>query len=121
MAGKWDSILKQLLRYNPQQFVSWLLKDGLFTAELSVEIKRRDIYADALYKIKLNGKPMLLEVEIQSTNKKLMPERLLEYNVQASRAYKHLPVLTCVIYLFDDGKVPVPPYVKTLPNGYEVL
>jgi predicted transposase YdaD len=121
MAGRWDDIIKRLLRHDPQQLVSWLLEDAVFEAELSVEIKRRDIYADALYKILLNEQPILLEVEIQSTNKKLMPERLLEYNIQASRANKHLPVLTCIIYLFDDGETPVPPYVKTLPNGYEVL
>jgi hypothetical protein len=121
MSGRWDDIIKRLLRHDPQQLVSWLLEDAVFKSELSVEIKRRDIYADALYKILLNEQPILLEVEIQSTNKKLIPERLLEYNIQASRANDHLPVLTCIIYLFDDGETPAPPYVKILPNGYEIL
>ena len=55
MPGAWDFVMKQLLEKNTQQFVSWLVEDGQFVETLSVELKRRDIYADALYKISLYG------------------------------------------------------------------
>lgn len=35
MAGKWDSALKQLIKINPQHFVSWLLEGTHYVGELS--------------------------------------------------------------------------------------
>jgi predicted transposase YdaD len=93
------------------------------TEALSIEFKRRDtyIYADGLYKIKLQGELVLLHIEFQKRNDPDMAERLLEYNVQANREYGPLPVFSYVIYLVDDGSVPKSPLIKTLPYGTEIL
>ena len=84
MADHWDFLLKKVLRENPQQIVSWLLKGATFISELPVELKRKSIYADALFRVVFCGQPILLHIEIQSTKHRTMAERLLEYNVQAS-------------------------------------
>jgi predicted transposase YdaD len=123
MPGPWDSTMKDLLRKNPQQFTEWLVEGSTFIEALSIEFKRRDtyIYADGLYKIKLQGELVLLHIEFQKRNDPDMAERLLEYNVQANREYGPLPVFSYVIYLVDDGSVPEPPLIKTLPDGTEIL
>jgi predicted transposase YdaD len=49
--------------------------------------------------VSLDGKEFLLHIEFQSSNDAYIGERLLEYNVLASRQYDFLPVYSCVIYL----------------------
>src|SRR6266487_125928 len=123
MPGSWDDLVKELLRKSPEQFAEWLVAEGLFVAALSVELKRRDtrIYADALFKIVWYEQEILLHIEFQKRKDALIAERLLEYNVQASRAYNHLPVYSCVIYLVEDGEIPVSPLIRALPNGREII
>ena len=101
MPGQWDDIVKELLRKSPGQFVEWLVVEGIFVAALSVELKRRDtrIYADALFRIVWNEQVILLHIEFQKRKDTAIADRLLEYNVQASRAYDGLPVYSYVIYL----------------------
>jgi predicted transposase YdaD len=50
-----------------------------------------------------------------------MAERLLEYNIQASKEHGYLPVHTCVIYLRKTAEVPKPPFIRRLPDGSETL
>ena len=38
MAGKWDSTLKQLIKINPQHFISWLLEGAEYIGELSPQL-----------------------------------------------------------------------------------
>lgn len=121
MADHWDFLLKKILRENPQQFVSWILKGAILTSILSVEIKRKSIYADALFEVVFYGQTILLHLEIQSTKHQRMGERLLEYNVQASKEHGYLPVHTCVIYLRKTAAVPQPPFIRRLPDGSETL
>ena len=47
MADHWDFLLKKILWENPQQFVSWILKGAILSSILSVEFKRKSIYADS--------------------------------------------------------------------------
>src|SRR5713226_2020284 len=121
MADHWDFVLKKVLRENPQQIVSWLLKGATFISELSVEMKRKSIYADALFPVVFYNKNILLNLEIQNTKHKRMAERLLEYNVQASKEHGYLPVYSFVIYLRKTAQVPEPPLIRKLPNGLELL
>ncbi len=44
---------------------------------------------------------MLLHLEIQSKEDRTMAQRLLEYNVVATREHQ-CPVLSCVLYLRQD-------------------
>lgn len=123
MPGPWDDVVKELLRKSPKQFAEWLIAEGLFVAALSVELKRRDtrIYADALFRVRWYEQDILLHIEFQKRKDPSMAERLLEYSVQASRAYNNLPVYSCVIYLVKDGEVPQPPFLRVLPNGREII
>jgi hypothetical protein len=121
MADHWDFLLKKILRENPQQFVSWILKDAVLKSILSVEIKRKSIYAGALFEVVFYGQLILLHLEFQSTKDKRMGERLLEYNMQASKEHGYLPVHSCVIYLRKMADVPKPPFIRRLPNGSETV
>jgi hypothetical protein len=121
MADHWDFVLKKILQENPQQFVSWILKGAIITSILNVEIKRKSIYADALFEVVFYGQKMLLHLEFQSTKHTYMAERLLEYNIQASKEHGYLPVHTCVIYLRKTAEVPKPPFIRRLPDGSETV
>jgi predicted transposase YdaD len=66
MPGPFDNATKRLLRQKPQHFVSWLVPEGTFKRNLSVELKSRNIYADGLFAITVNGQPALLHTEFQT-------------------------------------------------------
>lgn len=120
MPGPFDNATKRLLREKPQHFVSWLVPEGIFRRNLSVELKSRNIYADGLFAITVNELPALVHTEFQSRKDALMAERLLEYNVLASSENNWLPVYTYVIYLHKDGDIPKSPLIRRLPSGEEV-
>ena len=63
---------------------------------------------------------MLLHIEFQTYNDLDMAERLLRYNVLARSEYK-LPVVSCVIYLLRDGKVPSSQLIWDSPIGRDVI
>jgi predicted transposase/invertase (TIGR01784 family) len=117
----WDFIMKKWVRKNAQQFIAWILKDAVLVEELTTEIKRETIHADILFLVVLYGQQMLLHIEFQSTVDETMAERLLEYNVQISKAHGNLPVYSCVVYLRKSEGAPQPPLIRCLPNGKEVL
>ena len=119
MPGPWDNAGKQFLRVMPQHVVAWLIVGAKFLRTLPTELKSRNIFADGLYAINVDGKPALLHIEFQSRKHKIMPERLLEYNVLASSENDWLPVYTFVIYLRRDGEVPKSPLIRRLLNGEE--
>lgn len=119
MPGPWDSAGKRLLREMPQHVVTWLLTGATFVRTLPTELKSRNIFADGLYEITVNDQPALMHIEFQSRQHKIMPERLLEYNVLASSESDWWPVYTFVIYLRKDGEVPQSPLIRRLRNREE--
>src|SRR6266700_2054770 len=120
MPGPFDNATKRLLREKPQHFVSWLVPEGIFKRNLSVEFKSRNIYADGLFSITVNELPALLHTEFQTVKDGLLAERLLEYSVLASSENNWLTFYTYVIYLRKDGDVPKSPLIRRLPSGEEV-
>ncbi|MBV9258610.1 MAG: hypothetical protein JO215_11375 [Ktedonobacteraceae bacterium] len=121
MAKPWDDAMKRLVRENPQHFVGWLLKGAQFKDFLSIELKSWTIEADTLLCVVLaDGKELLLHIEFQSTDDTNMAQRLLEYNVLATREHKK-NVYSCVIYLRKANNVPESPLIWTTPDGYEIL
>src|SRR5947209_2710158 len=101
MQGPWDSAGKYLLRMIPQHIVSWLLAGAIYEGTLSTELKSRNIFADGLFTIRVHGRPALMHIEFQSRTHRIMPERLLEYNVLAASENGWRPVYSFVIYLRD--------------------
>ena len=120
MPGDWDDSLKMFIGENAQDFVSWLFEGAEATGKLLTEFKKRTIDADALIEAFQYGNRFLAHFEFQSSNDPNIAERLLEYNFEARRTHK-LPIYSCVIYLKNNGDVPKPPLVWTIPSGQEVL
>jgi len=121
MAKLWDDTMKRLIRENPQHFVNFFLKRALFKDLLSVELKNRTVEADTVLKVVLDdGKEMLLHIEFQSTDDAKMEQRMLEYNVLATREHKK-HVYSCVIYLCEEKDIAESPLVWTTPDGHEIL
>ncbi|QBD81698.1 hypothetical protein EPA93_39305 [Ktedonosporobacter rubrisoli] len=116
----WDDSLKRLIRANPQHFVSWLLEGAVFQNWASSELKNRTLEADAMLGVVLNGQEMYLHIEFQSKEDISMAQRLLEYNVLATRTLKR-PVLSCVLYLRKSNNTAEPPLIWVLPDGLEIL
>jgi hypothetical protein len=119
MPGPWDSAGKRLLREMPQHVVTWLMRGATFVRTLPTELKSRNIFADGVYEITVDDQPALMHIEFQSRQHKIMPERLLEYNVLASSENDWWPVYTFVIYLRKDGEVPQSPLIRKLRRGEE--
>lgn len=119
MPGPFDSAAKRLLKEKPEHYATWLVAQAIFVRQLSIELKSRNIFADGLFAITVDGKPALLHIEFQTRNDSKMAERLLEYSILASSENGWLPVYTVVIYLRRDGNVPKSPFIRKLPNGKE--
>ncbi len=120
MPKPWDDTMKRLIRAHPQHFVSWVLKGAIFKAALSIELKNWTREADFLLDVIQNDQQMLMHMEFQSSEDEDMAQRLLEYNVLATREHGR-PVLSCVIYLRKDSKIAESPLIWELPNGQKVL
>ena len=113
--------MKKLVGGNPQDLVSWVIPGAQFGKQLPFELSVENIYADGLLQATLGGKEFLAHIEFQSSYDGRIGERLLEYNVLASRQYNYLPVYSCVIYLKNHSSVPHSPFLRELPNGEEVV
>ena len=98
-----------------------MLPGAQFGKQLPFELSVENIYADGLLQVSLDGKEFLAHFEFQSSYDGRIGERLLEYNVLASRQYNYLPVYSCVIYLKNHNSVPHSPFRRGLPNGEEVV
>lgn len=116
----WDDSLRKLVRANPQAFVSWILGEAEFIAELPEKLKTWNLEVDALLRTSVKGHQMLLHIEFQTYNDLEMAERLLRYNVLLRSEYK-LPVVSCVIYLLRDGSVPPSQLIWDSPIGRDVI
>lgn len=121
MPKVYDDALKKLFRDNARDFVA-LLHEELYIDELlPTELDTEHIYADGLVRCYDRwGKAQLAHFEYQREKDERMGERLLEYNIRASRLNAYLPVLSCVIYLKKERNAPRPPFVKRALNGAEI-
>ncbi len=121
MPKPYDDAMKRLVGGNPQDLVSWILPGAQYGQQLPFELSVENIYADGLLQVSLDGKAFLAHFEFQSSYDRHIGERLLEYNVLASRQYDYLPVYSCVIYLKNQSEVPISPLIRGLPTGEEVV
>ncbi len=118
---KYDESLKKFVGANPQSFLDWLLPGATITRALPTELHSCSIFVDALYETQnRDGKRLLVHFEFQRSAQNDMPERLLEYNILASRQYK-ASVYSCVIYLTGEGSIEESPLIWYLPDGDEVV
>ncbi len=113
MGGKWDSALKQLIKINPQHFISWLIEGAEYIGELSPHLNR-SLDMDALHEVSANGKRFAVHIEFQRRTDTDMAKRVWEYNVLATR-FLDYDVVSYVIYLKEDGTVASSPYIRSHP------
>jgi predicted transposase YdaD len=118
MPKPYDDALKKLFRANAQDFVT-LVQDRLRIVEfLPAELDAEHIFADGLARcVDETEQEQLAHFEYQREYDPRMGERLLEYNVLASRLNGYLPVISCVICLKKHANMPRPPFIRRLPNG----
>jgi predicted transposase YdaD len=112
----WDDIIKKLINTNPAAFVKWLVPNATFVRQLPLVLEHEDVYVDGLFELTVNGKTMLLHIEVQTYNDDEMDKRMLYYHVITWRKY-NLPVLSCVIYLLFDGTICPSPMNLDVPTG----
>lgn len=110
--------MKKLFRANAQDFVA-LLQDNLRIVEfLPTELDAEHIFADGLARcVDETDQEELVHFEYQREYEPRMGERLLEYNVLASRLNGYLPVISCIICLKKNQHMPRPPFIKRRSNG----
>ncbi len=116
----WDSLLKMLVRVNPSAFVQWLIPGAEFVKEQPYDLESQKREVDALLEVIVNGQRVLLHIEFQTYNDKTMAERLLLYNVLVRNVYG-MSVLSCVIYLLQDGTIQQSPLLVMFPENKKVL
>src|SRR5205085_10521740 len=122
MPKPYDDAMKKLVGGSPQDVLTLVLsKDAHVVRELPGELRVESFYADGLIEAVMDGERLLAHLEFQSNYDLRIGERLLEYNVLASRQYNYLPVYSCVIYLKDCGNVPRSPYMRRLPSSEETI
>lgn len=121
MPKPYDDAMKKLVGGNPEDFLSWVLQDAIYTQRLPYELHPESIYADGLIEAVLAEERILAHFEFQSTYDLRIGERLLEYNVLASRQYDYVTVYSYVIYLKDCGNVPQSPFVRVSSTGKEII
>lgn len=127
--GDWDKSLKSLVADCPLAFAELILRElkinarGIkVVAQLDTGLQGYDLDADALLLITLeDGEEILVHIEFQSVSDNEMPDRLLEYCFRARKKYGRKPIVSCVIYLRDVGKVQEPPHSWGLKSGRKLM
>jgi predicted transposase YdaD len=117
----YDDAMKRLVDRRPQDFLWWFFRNAQFVKQLPYELNVENVYADGLLEAIIDGKRALVHIEFQSYYDLRIGERLLEYNVLASRQYDYLRVYSWVIYLKDCGNVPQPPYIREWSEDEETI
>src|SRR5689334_17741164 len=120
--GKWDTISKLIIQHNPQAFTNLFLEGATVVTTKPPALEDADLEMDNLILVKLaNKKLSLVNIEVQTNNQLVMPDRLLEYNVETRKKYKRrFQVLSGVIYLLRQGKKPTPPHVLKV-GSFELI
>ncbi|MFL5692565.1 MAG: Rpn family recombination-promoting nuclease/putative transposase [Ktedonobacteraceae bacterium] len=118
MPGRWDTSTKRLIGENPAHFIQWLLPGATLIKEAvskPLNLNNREIEADNLFEILLNGHLCSAHFELQTSRDETMARRMWEYNALATFSYNR-PTYSCVIYL-KKCQVTEPFYIWRFPNG----
>jgi predicted transposase YdaD len=113
----WDCLTKELMQAGPQDLISWIFPNALYTGELDTELLKEPVRADRMYTITWDGEQMGFHIEFQKRHDTNMGRRVWRYNARACDR-TDLPIYSVVIYLVDDKRsIAEPPYAIKLPNG----
>lgn len=122
----WDTRFKALVRLAPQAFVELVRKYAHLELpgdwrELPYNLKVWKLEVDGLLEPEDEAEKgkVLIHLECQSSADATMKERTLRYSVLI-RSERHIPVISCVIYLFDIAEKD-PSSLKWDFEGWEYL
>ncbi len=119
MAEK-DQGAKAVIQLRPADFIHQVLPDAEYQGPLETDMATEpQLVLDTLYGIRYHGIDCAIDLEVQTTYDKDMPQRLFEYGSSAMRVHKR-PVILVVLWLQSGGTVPESPYtiqVDTIPIG----
>jgi hypothetical protein len=104
----YDATLKSFFGDEIADILPALIPGVEFISECNIEIDRTIIKPDLVFKGRLNGELVIINMELQSSEDPNMELRLLLYHVALHHKHK-LPVVSIILYPFA-VKYPVPPY-----------
>ena len=106
-----DDLLKMLVGANPQDFVTFLMRDARYISTLERELKVKTLEADLLFEVEVEGKELIIHAEFQRRRDPTMAERLWKYNVSTTITHAK-DVVSFVVYLVKDGEPIESPYER---------
>jgi hypothetical protein len=105
-----DQGAKAIIQLRPADFIKKVLPDAEYLGPLETDVATEpQLVLDTLSRIRYHGIECAIDMEIQATYDKEMPQRLFEYGSSAMKVHK-LPVISVVIWLQSGGTVPASPY-----------
>src|SRR2546421_1793647 len=87
----YDNALKALMGDHAAEIIPQLVPDVEVIREQNNEITRENLRADLVYLIRRNGKPHILNMELQTSSDSEIVQRILRYHMELYLAYE-LPV-----------------------------
>jgi len=66
MVKIWDNLMKGLMQAKPQDLVSWMFPNAVYTGELNTEIQKDPVRADLMYTIEWRGQQGAFHIEFQA-------------------------------------------------------
>jgi predicted transposase YdaD len=114
---EYDNSLKALFGDEAPDILSYLLPGTELVGEENIEIDRSKLKADLVYNIKYEGRPHILNMELQTHVDRKIHLRMLQYHVGLLAKYE-IPVISVVLYPFETN-VPRSPFEEK--SGDKVL
>ena len=109
MAEK-DQGAKAIIQLRPADFIKKILPDAEYLGPLETDVATEpQLVLDTLYRIRYHGIDCAIDLEIQATYDKDMPQRMFEYGSSGMRVHK-LPTISVVLWPQRGGTVPASPY-----------
>ncbi|HEV2655682.1 MAG TPA: hypothetical protein VGT82_12025, partial [Ktedonobacteraceae bacterium] len=105
---EFDNTLKALFGKEAKEIVPRLVPGTEVVDDKNIEIDRTILKADLVYNVMRNGRPHILDMELQTGADSEIDVRMLQYHVGLLAQYRK-PVITVILYPFETT-IPKPPF-----------
>ncbi|HEV2662209.1 MAG TPA: hypothetical protein VGU68_16495 [Ktedonobacteraceae bacterium] len=105
---EFDNTLKALFGKEAKEIVPRLVPGTEVVDDKNIEIDRTILKADLVYNVMRNGRPHILDMELQTGADSEIDVRVLQYHVGLLAQYRK-PVITVILYPFETT-IPKPPF-----------
>jgi hypothetical protein len=114
---EFDNTLKALFGSEAREIIPRLVPGTEVVDDKNIEIDRTILKADLVYNVMRNGRPHILDMELQTGAESEIDVRVLQYHVGLFAKHKR-PVITVILYPFETT-IPKPPFEER--SGDEVF